>query len=75
MLILKKQTTLPYLPNIIMSIFTRQSTLLYINSINKPILTNPSRFLYLFLQNINIPFLTLYFMIINQKKKLYGRIS
>jgi len=73
MLILKEQTKLQYLHRTNRNVLTKQTPLPYLQNINLFILTKHSRLLFLYLQNMNIPTLTLYFKIINQKQKISGR--
>ena len=74
MLIFKEQTTLQYLHRTNSIVLTKQTPLPYLQNINPFILTKHSRLLFLYLHNLNIPILTLYFMIITQKKKISWRI-
>ena len=71
---LTKQTPLTYLQNINIFILTKQTPLPYLPNINPFILTKQSRLLFLYLHNMNIPALTLYFKIITQKQKISWRI-
>jgi len=74
MLILKEQTKLQYLHRTNSIVLTKQTPLPYLQNINPFILTTHSRLLFLYLQNMNIPALTLYFKLITQKKKISWRI-
>ena len=73
MLILKEQTKLQYLHRTNSIDLTKQTPLPYLQNINPFILIKHSRLLFLYLHNINIPALTLYFKIINQKQKISWR--
>jgi len=72
-IVLTKQTPLPYLQNINLFILTKQTPLPYLPNIIIFILIKQSKLLFLYLHNINIPTLTLYFIIITQKQKISGR--
>jgi len=74
MLIFKEQTTLQYLHRTNSIVLTKQPPLPYLQNINPFILIKQSRLLFLYLHNLNIPTLTLYFMIITQKQKISWRI-
>ncbi len=71
-IVLTKQTPLPYLQNINLFILTKQTPLPYLPNIIIFILIKQSKLLFLYLHNINIPTLTLYFIIITQKQKNIG---
>ena len=71
-IVLTKQTPLPYLQNINIFILTKQTPLPYLPNIIIFILIKQSKLLFLYLHNINIPTLTLYFIIITQKQKNIG---
>jgi len=73
MLIFKEQTKLQYLHRTNSIVLTKQTPLPYLQNNNIFILTKHSRLLFLYLYNINIPVLTLYFKIITQKQKISGR--
>jgi len=73
MLILKEQTKLQYLPRTNSIVLIKQTPLPYLQNINTFILTKQNKLLFLYLHNMNIPTLTLYFKIINQKQKISGR--
>ncbi len=74
MLIFKEQATLQYLHRTYSIVLTKQTPLPYLQNINTFILIKHSRLLFLYLHNINIPVLTLYFKLITQKKKISWRI-
>jgi len=74
MLIFKEQAKLQYLHSSNSIVLTKQTPLPYLPNINLSILIKQSRLLFLYLHNINIPTLTLYFKIITQKQKISWRI-